>query len=29
MKAVNFLTRTRSGRRVDWTDWLSYSYLVM
>ncbi len=29
MKALNFLTRTRSGRRMDWTDWLSYSYLVM
>ena len=29
MKAVNFLTRTRSGRHMDWTDWLSYSYLVM
>ena len=29
MKTLNFLTRTRSGRHIDWTDWLSYSYLVM
>ena len=29
MKAANFLTRTRSGRSMDWTDWLSYAYLAM
>ena len=29
MKALNFLTRTRSGRTLDWTDWLSYVYLTM
>ncbi len=29
MKAANFLTRTRSDRSMDWTDWLSYGYLAM
>ena len=29
MKALNFLTRTRNGRSVDWTDCLSYAYLTM
>ncbi len=29
-RAVAFLTRTRAGKgRMDWTDWLSYSYLIL
>ena len=24
-----FLTRTRGRGRMDWTDWLSYTYLVI
>ncbi len=26
---TNFLTRTRGRNRIDWTDWLSYSYLMI
>jgi alpha-1,4-digalacturonate transport system permease protein len=29
MKALAFLTRTRGRHRLDWTDWLSYAYLVL
>ena len=29
MKALKFLTRTRNGRSLDWTDWLSYVYLTL
>jgi len=29
-KGLTFLTRTRAGNgRMDWTDWLSYSYLFL
>jgi alpha-1,4-digalacturonate transport system permease protein len=29
-RAVAFLTRTRAGKGgMDWTDWLSYSYLIL
>ena len=24
---LKFLTRTRGGRRLDWTDWATYGYL--
>ena len=26
---VGFLTRTRGRRRLDWTDWLTYGYLLL
>ena len=26
---TNFLTRTRGRTRMDWTDWLSYTYLMI
>ena len=26
---ASFLTRTRSNKRMDWTDWLSYAYLLV
>ena len=26
---ANFLTRTRGNKRMDWTDWLSYAYLLV
>ena len=29
MKALKFLTRTRNGRSLDWTDWLSHVYLTL
>jgi len=29
MSTVAFLTRTRGRRRMDWTDWLSYTYLAL
>src|SRR5690348_9624739 len=29
VRPVKFLTRTRGHRRLDWTDWLSYVYLVL
>ncbi len=28
-KIVEFMTRTRGGGKMDWTDWLTYSYLVL
>jgi len=29
-RALTFLTRTRAGNgKMDWTDWLSYSYLIL
>jgi alpha-1,4-digalacturonate transport system permease protein len=28
MSVLNFLTRTRGRQRMDWTDWVSYVYLV-
>ena len=27
--AVRFLTRTRGRAALDWTDWLSYAYLLL
>lgn len=29
MSPIRFLTGTRNGRSLDWTDWLSYAYLVV
>ncbi len=29
MSPIKFLTGTRNGRSLDWTDWLSYAYLVV
>ena len=29
MTVVNFLTRTHGRGRLDWTDWLSYTYLLV
>jgi len=29
MAIVDFLTRTRGRTRLDWTDWLSYAYLMV
>jgi len=29
MSIVKFLTGTRNGRSLDWTDWTSYAYLVV
>jgi alpha-1,4-digalacturonate transport system permease protein len=29
MKFMQFLTRTRNGRSLDWTDWVSYAYLCL
>ena len=26
---LDFLTRTRGGRRLDWTDWVTYGYLTL
>ena len=26
---TSFLTRTRGRNRMDWTDWLSYLYLMV
>lgn len=28
-KVMTFLTRTRGQGRLDWTDWLSYGYLIL
>lgn len=28
-KIVEFMTRTRGGGKMDWTDWLTYCYLVL
>jgi alpha-1,4-digalacturonate transport system permease protein len=28
MALTRFFTRTRGGRRADWTDWVTYAYLV-
>ena len=29
MSVTTFLTRTRGHKRLDWTDWVSYAYLVV
>ena len=29
MRLLNFFTATRGGQKLDWTDWLTYSYLVL
>jgi alpha-1,4-digalacturonate transport system permease protein len=29
MRIVDFLTRTHGKSKLDWTDWLSYAYLVV
>ncbi|MBL8310940.1 MAG: carbohydrate ABC transporter permease [Burkholderiales bacterium] len=29
MSPIKFLTRTRNGRSLDWTDWMSYAYLTV
>ena len=29
MSPIKFLTGTRNGRSLDWTDWMSYAYLLM
>jgi alpha-1,4-digalacturonate transport system permease protein len=28
MRIIDFITRTHGNSRLDWTDWLSYAYLV-
>ena len=29
MSPIKFLTGTRNGRSLDWTDWMSYAYLAV
>ena len=29
MSPIKFLTGTRNGRSLDWTDWMSYAYLLV
>ncbi len=29
MKLLTFFTVTRGRQKLDWTDWLTYAYLVL